>query len=120
MGKSAFQIGDRETELFFLHFPSKNRSVFPIQFPPAFKGYRKPIKFPVHPVMSCISDPSYKRATFLNYFLKGGMVDYQSKFSVKNSVDRIYKVRSVEPPPHSARISFDVEGLFPYISSSYP
>ena len=81
--------------------------------PPRFFGLPKTHKpnIPIRPVVSHFTAPCHKLSVKLNSLLRN-YSSFQSKFSIKNAVDLVTKISTVQPPHNSKLISFDVTNLF--------
>lgn len=66
---------------------------------------------PMRPVVSYINAPAYKLAKKLNTIFRSG-VDFNPKFTVKNSLDLIDKIKDISVPLNAKLVSFDVTSLF--------
>lgn len=69
------------------------------------------INVPIRPVVSYIGAPAYGLSKHLNYLLKSRS-NFHPKFSLKNSLDLIDKVKEVNLPHNAKLMSLDVESLF--------
>ena len=68
----------------------------------------------MRPVVSFVSFPTYFLAKFLDRWFKS-RVDFESPYSIKNSVSLADKLKDDILPPGSILCSFDVVDLFPSI-----
>ena len=68
----------------------------------------------MRPVVSFVSSPTYALVKFLDRWFKS-RVEFESPYSVKNSVSLADRLKDDILPPGSTLCSFDVVGLFPSI-----
>lgn len=69
------------------------------------------VNIPIRPVVSYIGAPAYNLSRHLNYLLKLKS-NYTPKFSLKNSLQLIDKIKDVTLPRGARLLSLDVESLF--------
>ena len=69
---------------------------------------------PIRPVVSFVNAPSSKLSKKLISIIKFN-TKFKSKYSIKNSLDLIDKIKNLEIPNRSLLISFDVKSLFPSV-----
>ena len=67
--------------------------------------------FPMRPVVSFYTAPSYKLAQKANS-LFSSKCQYNPKFTVKNSLELIDKIKNIIVPENAILVSFDVVSLF--------
>lgn len=70
--------------------------------------------YPIRPVVSFFSAPSYKLSKKLIDIINHS-TNFIAKFQIKNSLDLIRKIENLKIPSNSKLISFDVCNLFPSI-----
>lgn len=72
---------------------------------------------PFRPVASSMKAPTQKLCSKLSNILPSTL-DFKPKFTVKNSLELIDKIKNLEIPIGSKLISFDVKSLFPSVPTS--
>lgn len=84
--------------------------------PPRLYGLPKLHKpnIPIRPVVSYNSAPAYKLTHKVNQILRD-TVNFNPKYSIKNSLDLIEKIKDVQIPLNAKIVSFDVCNLFPSV-----
>ena len=70
--------------------------------------------YPIRPVVSFFSAPSYKLSKKLIDIIKSN-TNFSAKFEIKNSYDLVKKIENITLPNNAKLISFDVTNLFPSI-----
>lgn len=70
--------------------------------------------YPIRPVVSFTSAPSYKLSKKLIEIINEN-TNFVAKFQIKNSYDLINKIQNIQLPNKTKLISFDVTNLFPNI-----
>jgi hypothetical protein len=102
---------------FIVKGPSQKKAILiPNPVPPLLYGLPKVHKegTPMRPVVSFISSPTYLLAKLLDRWFKSN-VQFDSPYSVKNSISLIDKIKDIILPPGFIFCSFDAIGLFPSI-----
>lgn len=69
---------------------------------------------PVRPIVAFVNSPAHKLSKWLNQFMIRNL-NFTPRFTVKNSLDLISKIKNITPPIGSRLVSFDVKNLFPSI-----
>ena len=70
--------------------------------------------YPIRPVVSFISAPSYKVSKKLIHIISEN-TNFSSRFAIKNSIELVNKIKHLKLPTKAKLISFDVTNLFPSI-----
>lgn len=69
---------------------------------------------PIRPVVSFVTSPSYKLSKKLIDIINS-KTDFTPRFSIKNSLQLVDKIKDIKIPHNSILASFDVTNLFPSI-----
>ena len=69
---------------------------------------------PIRTVVSFIYSPSHNLSNELDVILRNTL-NFKPKFSIKNSLDLIDKVKNIKINRNSILLSFDVKNLFPSV-----
>jgi Reverse transcriptase (RNA-dependent DNA polymerase) len=69
---------------------------------------------PIRPVASFIQAPTYKICKLLNSLLPKKL-NFQPRYTVKNSSDLVSKISGIPVPPNAVLVSFDIVNLFPSV-----
>jgi hypothetical protein len=101
-----------------IHFPTHKKHLYASMNPraPILYGLPKIHKedTPIRPIASFTQAPTYPLCKWLTSYLPHKL-SFRPKYTIKNSLDLIQKIKNINVPPNSTLVSFDIKNLYPSV-----